>query len=235
MSALIVLTELPEYKERIKEYSKKANEIKEAGVMTEKESENTISQEELHKVFDETKSRAETLMKAKGHIDMAMLQKIQNYIILCLCTGFFGVIRRSRDWTEMKYRGDVNGYNQMKGGKFIFSQYKTSDTYGAQEAVISPELKSILSKWIKLIPHDIDFLLFNEKGKPLTAVSLGRRLNLIFGKQISTSLLRHFHLENMFGKQMEEEKKLKEEQSEEMAKMGSSVSSLPYYVKSEKK
>jgi hypothetical protein len=39
----------------------------------------------------------------------------------------------------------------------------------------------------------------------------------------------------MFGKQMEEEKKLKEEQSAEMAKMGSSVSSLPYYVKSEKK
>jgi hypothetical protein len=77
--------------------------------------------------------------------------------------------------------------------------------------------------------------LFNEKCKPLTAVSLGRRLNLIFGKQISTSLLRHFHLQGMFGKQMEEEKKLKEEQSAEMAKMGSSVSSLPYYVKSEKK
>jgi hypothetical protein len=55
----------------------------------------------------------------------------------------------------------------------------------------------ILTKWAN--KHDNDYLLFDRRGSPLTNSKLTLRMNKIFnGKRISSSMLRHIYLSNLY-------------------------------------
>lgn len=93
----------------------------------------------------------------------------------------------------MKLRGvDKTKDNYMSAYKFVFNQYKTAGTYGQQTVEIPRKLHSIITRWSK--KHDNPYLLFDRNDNPLTQPKLTLKLNGIFGKRLSVSLLRHIFI-----------------------------------------
>jgi hypothetical protein len=92
---------------------------------------------------------------------------------------------------------------------------------------IPPGLKKILSKWVSVIPREVDTLLFNSNLEPLNAVSLNQRLNKIFGGKKSVNELRRFYLTEKYRELMQETELM----SDEMNQMGSSIKQANSYVR----
>ena len=87
--------------------------------------------------------------------------------------------------------------NYYKAGKMYFNQYKTSNKYSKQEAVVPTELNTIIKKWMKI--NDGDYLVFSSNKQPLTSSQISRMLNKIFdGKKISVDMLRHIYLTELY-------------------------------------
>ena len=160
LSALVVLTDLDEYRdamlEDIRTYNKDLRDRKKSP----KEEENWVTQEELDKIYANLKSQANALFKKSSH-SKSELQTIQNYVILSLYTLI--PPRRSLDYTQMKIN-NIDSYqsNYIKGKFFIFNTYKTSRVKGRDKIPIPTQLKTILNKWIKINPTD--YLLFDNNG-----------------------------------------------------------------------
>jgi hypothetical protein len=127
------------------------------------------------------------------------LNEIQKWILLSLTSGLFIAPRRSADW-NMKWRNydeEKDNYVDVKNKQFVFNAYKTAKIYGQSKIEIPKPLQVILNKWFKINPTD--FVLFDAKEKPLTSPQITHRLNSIFNKNISTSMLRHIYLTHKFG------------------------------------
>jgi hypothetical protein len=227
LSGLVVISDKPKYRsamlEDIKDYSKEINK-QEKSVAQEA---NWIDQNELNEVFNHVKSTATALYK-KSKLTMSDLQEIQNYIILCLMSGVYIPPRRNLDYTEMKIKNvDKDTDNYLEKNSLVFNTYKTAKFYGEQRIEIPKELKSILTKWIKI--NDSDYLLFDINGSKLTSVKLTQRLNKIFGKHAGANLLRHLFLTEKFGDTIKKNNEI----AESMEDMGSSASQLKVYVKND--
>ena len=227
LSALVVISDKPTYRtemlQDIQDYSKEINK-QEKSVAQEA---NWIDQNELNEVFNHVKSTATALYK-KSKLTMSDLQDIQNYIILCLMSGIYIPPRRNLDYTEMKIKNinkDIDNY--LDKNSLVFNTYKTSKFYGEQRIEIPKELKSILTKWIKI--NDSEYLLFDINGSKLTSVKLTQRLNKIFGKHAGANLLRHLFLTEKFGDTIKKNNEI----AESMEEMGSSASQLKVYVKND--
>lgn len=241
VAALVVLTGVTDYQSILVDIAKTNKIKKEQGIMTPKEVKNNLPHEELVQKFNELEKSAAVWLKIQkmdaSHSETEIncfLQKYQQYIILVLTSGLFFPPRRSQDWCDMYFRGEqmkINETNHMLKDKFVFNVFKTGAHYGTQEIPIPPQVKTILSRWIKLIPDGVNTLLFSDNRKPLTSSSLAKRLNFIFGRKVSTTALRHTFLTKTFGKEIEEMKAKEAHQDKVMKEMGSSVLSLPFYVK----
>lgn len=201
LTALVVLTGNETYQKEMMKDGAKFNESKKLQTKSAKEVENWVSQDELKTLYAKYEHEAKTLYKLKS-LKVDQIQHIQNFIILSLMSGLFIPIRRLQDWTEMLFKGgDSDTDNVLVGKKlqwkFVFNKYKTARFLGEQESVITPDLKSILSKWILLIKGlypDNTHLLIDSQGKPLNPSKLNQRLNKIFGKNASVNILRHSFL-----------------------------------------
>lgn len=193
----------------------------------EKQKQNSVTNDEIQAVLTRLKEEATAIFK-KAHITVSDLQKVQDYIIVCLLGGQFIVPRRALDYTEMKIRNvNKENDNYIENGKLVFCKYKTSRFYGKQELDMPKPLKLILSKWVKIIPESIDYLLFNTSGDKLSAITLNQRLNKIFDGKISVNALRHSYLTHKYSDVM----KKQEEMDNEMTEMGSSEKQAKVYVK----
>jgi integrase len=96
------------------------------------------------------------------------------------------------------YNDKEDNYIDMKKKVFVFNKFKTKSSKGQQVLEIPKLLYPIMKKWISIIPDDMDFLLFDSKGQELTPSQMTHRLNNIFKKPISTSMLRHIYLTSKF-------------------------------------
>ena len=226
LSALVVVTNKPAYRdlmmEDIHQYKTEINKQEK----TEEQKENWVDADELNKIFELYKKESDLLYK-KTNLKANDLQEIQNYIILCLLSGKFIIPRRSMDYVNLKIKGDIDKDkdNYIDKNKFIFNSYKTAKTYGKQEIVIPKPLQTILKKWISINPTD--YLLFDTNNNKLTNVKLNQRLNKIFGKKASINQLRHSYLTEKYKPLMEAQK----EMSKDLKEMGSSQAQASTYVK----
>ena len=139
---------------------------------------------------------------------------------------------KARNYVLMKFRGNIDESkdNQldMKKNKLIFNVYKTSKFHHQQFLNINPQLKRILSKWLKAIPADINNLLFNGKGEALSAITLNQRMVKIFkDRKISVNQMRHSFMSDKYSDLIKVEK----EMSNDLEKMGSSMAQSKIYVK----
>lgn len=234
LAALVCIApDVAEYKKQMMEDIKEYNDETSKSELTDKLENSAINQEEIEALADRLKRDAELLFKKKSP-RLADLMDIQNYIILSLYYGHI-VPRRSTDYVELKYQNydkEKDNYLDLKKERFVFNKFKTAqkmgkELKGEQTLDIPPALKKILTKWIAIIPKEIDHLLFNTNLEPLSNVTLNQRLNALFGKKISVNSLRHFYLTSKYKQLMI----ANEDMAEDMEQMGSSSAQAKVYVK----
>ena len=89
-----------------------------------------------------------------------------------------------------------DNYVDLKKNMFIFQNYKTAKNYHKVEIPLPKKLKNILTKWFKI--NRTDYILFDKYFKPINATKITERLNNVFGKKLSTSMLRHIFITDKF-------------------------------------
>jgi len=225
LAALVVITDNKNYRNQMIDDIKDHNIETSKQVKSKAQEDNWVKNDELDKIFSDNSISYKSLRKIpiKTKSD---LQKMQNYIILCLLSGKFIPPRRLKDYVEFKIN-DINTDkdNFLLGNKFIFNSYKTAKVYGKQEVKIPPTLKNIIKDWIKYNPTN--YLLFDTNGEKLTNVKLNQRLNKIFGKEVSVNILRHMYLSEKYGDLIETKKNL----MNDFKLMGSSMNQEEVYIK----
>jgi len=225
LSALVVITDNKKYRDQMLEDIKDYRIETAKQVKTKSQEDNWVEDKELDDIFFENMMEYKYLLKKKIHT-ASELQKMQNFIILCLLSGKFIPPRRLKDFVDFKINDiDTEDDNFLLGRKFIFNSYKTAKTYGRQEVEVPSKLYTILKQWIKINPTD--FLLFDSKGEQLTNVKLNQRLNKIFKKEVSVNILRHMYLSGKYGDLIETKKKL----NQDFKDMGSSMGQEQVYIK----
>jgi hypothetical protein len=200
LSALVVLTGNDKYRELMMRDVGEYNENLMKQERTGKFAENMIPFEDVEAIVKKHMKDANALYR-DGRVDMASLQKIQNYVLLCCCSGVYQAPRRSADW-NMKFRNydaENDNYCDIKKKVFVFNVFKTKKDKGTQTIPIEAPLLKILKKWISVIPEDCDYIFFDTKKQGLIPSQITHRLNGVFGKNVSTSMLRHIYLTHKFG------------------------------------
>ena len=228
LSAITAIAPMKEYREKIFELQKTIQKETDKSQMTPKLEESEITPSQMADVVKFLKKDADAINK-KSELTMRDLQQIQNYVIVSLYHGHIAP-RRAIDYTEMVLKPtdkETQNYIDMRKSKFVFNKFKTSSTFGTQEIAIPPSLKKILKSWILLIPTDVNHLLFGSQRQPLSNVSLGQRLNEIFGEGKSVNSLRHFFLTQNHSDTV----RLTDKLAEDMTAMGSNSRQVKSYVK----
>ena len=222
LSALYVLTGLKEYQIEMNSIMKKVNDIYKDQKMNTKQEENWISIDEIKTKYDALHLEANSMLNKKKILNENVMME---FLLMSFLSGILIPPRRSLDFSELKIRNfDVKTDNYYKSGKLYFNKYKTAKTYGLQIVDLPKELNTILKKWIKI--NNKDFMIYSSNGKQLSCSQITRILNKIFGKRISTSMLRHIYLTNLY------KDVPKINQMQDLAnEMGHSVSTALEYVK----
>ena len=89
---------------------------------------------------------------------------------------------------------------------------------------VPKQLNDLLKKWIKI--NEREYMLYSSNGNKINPPQITRILNKIFGKKISTSMLRHIYLSDVY-KDIPEINKTENLASD----MGHSVSTAMEYIK----
>ena len=225
LSALVVISNKPEYRKVMLEDVNEYNKEMSTQQKTETQEKAWLSEEDINGTFSKLKDNANTIYKKKTYTTRD-LQDLQDYIIMCLLSGIFIPPRRSLDYCNFKIK-DVNKDtdNYLDKNELAFNSYKTAKYYGLQKLEIPKELKTILAKWIKINPSD--YLLFDINNNKLTSVKLNQRLHKIFGKASSVNALRHSYLTSKYGDTIKTNNSL----STDLIDMGSSLSQAKIYIK----
>ncbi len=127
---------------------------------------------------------------------------MMQFLLIAFLGGISGIIpRRSLDYALLKiknYDAKTDNYykNTKQGGKFYFNVYKTAKFYGTQTVDVPADINAILKRWTKKNPTD--YMLYSSNKQPLTSQSINRILNSVFGKRVSTDILRHVYVSNLY-------------------------------------
>lgn len=172
--------------------AQKYNDVLKSQNKTVKQQENWMSWDEITKVYQYLYKKLSPLFKKQTLLKKDILELVD---LVMLAVYVLMPPRRSSDFVNMKiknYNTETDNYVNMKKGELVFNNYKTDKTYGRQVVKMSPKLKTLLKKWMAVNPTD--YLLFDTKFNPLTQSRLTVKMNNLFGKNISTSLLRHIYI-----------------------------------------
>lgn len=198
---------ISDYRKVMNDDANTVNKGEEDQELTESQRANMISQEEVMKVYKQLKAEATPIMKL-SKINKKQFETLQNYVLLSL----YVLIppRRSMDYALFKIRNfdesaqSKDNYmtnfskTKKKGlSSFVFNTYKNSKKMGQQILNDIPkDLEKIIDMWKNF--NKSDYLLINGMGNPITQSKITVWLNDIFGKNISTSMLRHIYLSSKY-------------------------------------
>jgi hypothetical protein len=167
--------------------------------MTERQKEGYIPLSEVMSKYHTLEKEVVPIMK-KDTLDKKEFARVQLYVLLsCL---LLIEPRRSLYYTQFKLKSpDETKDNYMKTEKrkpfFVFNTYKTAKKYGKQTLDIPAKLHKIMKRWSQLNPHE--WLLMNSgQTNKISQTQLTHILYSFFEKPISTSMLRHIVLTDMY-------------------------------------
>ena len=222
LSALFILTNMKEYQTVMNTIMKKVNDDYKNQKMNEKQKDNWISVNEIKEKYNVLSVDANLMLNKKKILNENIMME---FLLMSFLGGVVIPPRRSLDYSEMKIRNyDVKTDNYYKGNKFYFNKYKTVKTYGLQILDVPKELNNVLKKWIKINTND--YMIYSSNGNKLSCPQITRILNKVFGKNISTSMLRHIYLTNVY-KDVPQINKMENLANE----MGHSISTAMEYIK----
>jgi hypothetical protein len=196
LSALFVLTKEQRYKDVMVQVMKLVNETDKSQKKNDKQDKNWMSVKEIQDIYDPLLVKAKSMLSNKSILNESTMMEF-------LLVSFLGGVvkdlapRRSQDYSELKIRNyDTKKDNYYESGKFYFNVYKTAKSYGEQVIQVPKELDVILKKWIKMNTND--YMLYSTNGNKLSSPQISRILNKVFDKNVSTSMLRHIYLTNIY-------------------------------------
>ena len=222
LSSLFILTNLKEYQSVMNTIMKKVNDDYKNQKMNEKQKDNWISVNEIKEKYNVLSVDANLMLNKKKILNENIMME---FLLMSFLGGVVIPPRRSLDYSEMKIRNyDVKTDNYYKGNKFYFNKYKTVKTYGLQILDVPKELNNVLKRWIKINTND--YMIYSSNNKKLSCPQITRILNKVFGKNISTSMLRHIYLTNVY-KDVPQINKMENLANE----MGHSISTAMEYIK----
>lgn len=232
LCALIAVEPHPVYKEQILKDGAEHMRIVKSAEMTEKLEKSSLTDAEVEKARKNLEFIYKNTMriKDKSLFSINNLMDIENWVLFNLYFGEGMYPRRSMDYYEMKYKNydrNVDNCYIPKESVFVFNKYKTSFAHGCQTMRIPDEMNKLLKKWIKIIPDQVDYLLFNHNFDKFQSVSMCHRWNFIFGSKKSINSIRHYFLTKGYQNIVEEYRELENT----MTQMGSNISERDYYIK----
>jgi integrase len=226
LSALVIITDLSEYRKQMLEDIEAYEDEEGEQVKNERQTNSWVTTQDVTNIFNKHSDIADHQYKSP----VKNLQEIQNFVILALLGGVFIPPRRSKDYVEFKIKNiDYDKDNYITRNTLIFNNYKTSKTYGQQQVTIPKKLKFILNKWIKNNPTE--YLLFDNNHNKLSNVKLTQRLNKIFDKKVSVNQLRHTYLSDKYKDSI----KMSNNMQSDMTMMGTSLQQQKIYIKQDHK
>ena len=223
ISVCSVLRDNAKYKKLYLEYfellKQSNNDLKVNTDKSESQKENWISSEEIDNIYETKKKDILDKIGNKRKIDTSLFDELTNFLILSLYTLIQP--RRNKDYALMKLSQNKEDDNfnyvtmdkKTKKAMFILNKYKTDKKYHSVEIDIPNTLKEIIILYLKFHPHrnqlqeqNYDFhLLVDKQGEPFkNSTEITKRLNKIFDKKISSSLLRNIYLTGKYSGVMEE-------------------------------
>jgi integrase len=229
LAAIIVLLDgkaPKEYISMMNEDADKTKENYEKQEKSEKQEENWIDYDDIVALWNARYKKVKTMLYNTEPKDKREIQELVKFMAMTLTGGIFFEPRRS-EWIYVKVRNydpKTENYLDLKNNQFVFHKYKTAKSLGTERITFPKEFKAILTRYLKFI--DNDYLIFNARNDPMTNVNLTQVLNGIYGKKLSTSMLRHIYLSHKF-KDMPSLK----EMNATAASMGHSVETMLEYIK----
>jgi hypothetical protein len=104
LSALVVITDLPAYKEAMMSDIQEYNKEQSKQLATDTQKENWVSAKTIEDTLADLKTQATVMYKKKTPLTPTDLQIIQNYVIVCLLSGAMIEPRRSKDYCDFKIK-----------------------------------------------------------------------------------------------------------------------------------
>jgi len=178
---------------------------------SEKLSKNWTTMEELKKVVSRLKREVkERGLDKKDDWNNKNMELYQKYLVGSLYTDMPPVrndyasmdVIKFKDYDKLKNKN--KNYLVLVGSKKRFvslGAYKTSDVYGVKTIQINPIINKIITKWLQ--HNKTGYFLINKQKKALSENSLTKLLNKTFestGKSISSTIIRHIYLTELYGK-----------------------------------
>ena len=167
-----------------------------------KQKENWITQNEIIEIKEDLGNQASKISK-KSDVTRKEYDLLLRNMLLSLYVNM--PPRRASDYALIKYsnEGDDKFNYYTDKNMMIFNNYKTSKTYGKQEIDVSKN-KPLLKDMKMYLKHRKsnaeDFLITKYNGIAFNAVNdITRTLNTIFGKNISTNMLRNIYVSDKYG------------------------------------
>jgi len=210
---------LEEYGKIRDELNDKYSDEQKSGVISDKQSKNFATTEEVFEMINKMADDLKPLKKKnKDEITKKELQLLQAYTLFNI-------------YARMPFRNDVAGmsainqaaYKKLSDSEkkennylvvpskgkiyFVLNKYKTSKKYEELDLPIEdPSLRKILRYYLKI--NGMGVLFKTSTGKPLTRIELSKTLikysQKYMGKSISTTLLRKIYLSSKYGNMKEE-------------------------------
>jgi len=222
LSALYILTKNEDIHDTMIEDAKFVNDKYKQQRMSETEKENWIDWKEVLAKHNALKSVANSIFKKKMLTEDDFFEL--NKFMLLSCFVYLPP-RRVMDYALMKTRNFTKEDNYISKGNITFNQYKTAKQFGSQTFPIPKEFNDYIKKWIKI--NTTDYLIISTTYKPVTSSQTTKLLNAIFGKNISSDMLRHSYLTNYYSGTMPP----LTEMEELGRKMGHSIATQLTYIK----
>ena len=214
-----------QYYDHMIQMNKKIEDEAKLNQKTESQKENWISWDDVKTKFDE--------LKKLNKFPKTIGENCYNNLLDTVILGLYVLIqpRRNKDYIHMKFSKDGKNLDDkfnwldLKKKQFVFNNYKTKKSYGQQILSVHDELLSLLKKFIKYNRNADNFLLAKFNGDRLASDnSITRKLNKIFNKNISSSMLRHIYLSDKY-------KDVKEAMKDDAEAMAHSTSQQKDYIK----
>jgi len=196
-----------------------------SGEKSEKQSKNWLSIEELNDILlKEEQDYEEIKNKIRGELRPNTYLDTQNYILLKIHLDY--PIRNDLADTMIVSHAQFNKFTKAKknknnylvinksDGKLILNEYKSAEHYGQKSIDLNDELVATLNEWIKWRAkhgYGSQYLLINKYKNAMNPNNITKsflRLFSRYGKQISTSMIRHIILTEKFGESNKEKEKM---------------------------
>jgi len=192
---------------------------------TQAQADNWMNWSEVMNMQEKLKKAADVVTAEEvANNNSKAIDAIERNVLLSLYTSL--PPRRNADYFQMVIgTGDDKDKNYYDGEHFIFNVYKTVRSRGAEKLAVPNVLRDTLDDYIKLMAlKNGDWLLFPETKDRNGSVKMTRSLNSIFGKNVSSSMLRHIWNTHLLGPILEKVK-------ENAAALGHSIGTDLNYVK----